>query len=211
MLRSMYNYIGMALMSVFVIMMIPAAQVDSGSDGPEFWGMGSLTLFDASGNEVFAQSIHNLVVDSGEDYIITQVFQEGTVTEENNVNISTICVTLDSPFSPTDALVATGAGSFDGDDGLTTPNCIVDTTVSYTAGVGTVTIGPLTFASGGTNVANDAIITGIGICQGHTVSPFNQCLTANVGSGILFAAVTVSSTTLGAGETVQISYTFNIA
>jgi len=43
----MYNYIGMALMSVFAIMVIPAAQVDSGSVGSEFWGMGSMVLFDA--------------------------------------------------------------------------------------------------------------------------------------------------------------------
>jgi len=173
--------------------------------------MGSMVLFDASGNEVFAQSIHNIIVDTGEDYIITQVFQEGTVTEENNVGISTICVSTKVGFTAADdTLVVGGVGGFDTDDGLTTPNCIEDTTVSYTAGVGTVTIGPLTFASGGTNVANDAIITGIGICQGHTASTFNECVTANVGLGILFAAVQVSSTTLGAGETVQISYTFDI-
>ncbi len=214
MLRSMYNYIGIALMSVFAIMVIPAAQVDSGAIGPEFWGMGSMVLFDALGNEVFAQSTHNTIVDTGEDYIITQVFQETTnpAVDADANGISSICVSIKSGFADgDDTLVVGGVGGFDTDDGLTTTNCIEDGSLSYSAGAGTATIGPLTFSAGGTHVDDTNTITGIGICQGHTSTPFANCVTADGGAGILFADVNIADTQLNTGETVQISYTFDIS
>ena len=205
MLRSMYNYIGMALMSVFAIMVIPAAQVDSGSVGPEFWGMGSMVLFDASGNEVFAQSVHNLVTDQGEEYLIDAVFQEGTTAAAENISIAAICITDDTTPTLTDGQTA---AQFEIDNLIDTgTNCIEDTTVTA-AGDGKAVIGPLTFDENDLDAA-DETIGAIGICQAHvTLSTWNRC---DTNSGILFATVDVSDTQIGSGETVQITYTFDIS
>ena len=205
MFRSMYNYIGMALMSVFVIMMIPAAQVDSGSVGPEFWGMGSMVLFDASGNEVFAQSVHNLVTDQGEEYLIDAVFQEGTTAVAENLSIASICITDD--ISPTLDDTMTAA-QFEIDNTIETGlNCIEATTVTQ-AGDGKAVIGPLTF--GTTNLDGaDETIGAIGICQAASGDDTHNGCDSN--SGILFATVDISDTQVGSGETVQITYTFDIS
>lgn len=186
------------------MMMIPA-QVEVGPVGPEFYGMGSMTLFDATGNEVFAQSIHNTVVDSGEQFIIDQVFQDGTAPVAENISIATICVTKEAGFADGDDLET--ATTFDTNDLLTSTNCKEDTAVTDGAD-GTATIGALTFDTTNLDAAGDTI-TGIGICQAQSASDadFNQCGTA----GILFAAFNVADTQLNAGESVQISYTFNIS
>ncbi len=201
----MYNYIGMALMSVFAIMVIPAATVDSGSVGPEFWGMGSMMLFDASGNEVFAQSVHNLVTDQGEEYLIDAVFQEGTTAVAENLSIASICITDD--ISPVLADTHTAA-QFEIDNLIDTGlNCIEATTVTA-AGDGKAVIGPLTF--GTSNLDNpDETIGAIGICQAAAADDTHSRCDTN--AGILFATVNISDTQVGSGETVQITYTFDIS
>ena len=205
MLRSMYNYIGMALMSVFAIMVIPAATVDSGSVGPEFWGMGSMVLFDASGNEVFAQSVHNLVTDQGEEYLIDAVFQEGTTAVAENLSIASICITDDITPTLTDGQTAV---QFELDNTIQTGlNCIEATTVTQ-AGDGKAVIGPLTFGTANLDAA-DETIGAIGICQAASGDDTHNGCDSN--SGILFATVDISDTQIGSGETVQITYTFDIS
>jgi len=201
----MYNYIGMALMSVFAIMVIPAATVDSGSVGPEFWGMGSTVLFDASGNEVFAQSVHNLVTDQGEEYLIDAVFQEGATAAADNISVAAICITDDITPTLTDAQTA---AQFEIDNTIDTgTNCIEMADVT-TAGDGKAVIGPLTFDENDLDAAGETI-GAIGICQAHvTLATWNGC---DTNSGILFATVDISDTQVGSGETVQITYTFDIS
>ena len=201
----MYNYIGMALMSVFVIMMIPAAQVDSGSVGPEFWGMGSMVLFDASGNEVFAQSVHNLVTDQGEVFLIDQVFSETGEPVADNISVGAICITDDITPTLTDAQTA---AQFEIDNLIDIgTNCIEDTAVDD-SGTGLAVIGPLTFDENDLDAAGETI-GAIGICQSHvTLSTWNGC---DTNAGILFATVDISDTQVGSGETVQITYTFDIS
>lgn len=205
MLRSMYNYIGMALMSIFAIMVIPAATVDSGSVGPEFWGMGSTVLFDASGNEVFAQSVHNLVTDEGEIYLINAVFQEGAAAAAENISIAAICITDDTTPTLTDGQTA---AQFEVDNTIQVgTNCIEDTAVDD-SGTGLAVVGPLTFDENDLDAAGETI-GAIGICQAHvTLATWNGC---DTNSGILFATVDISDTQVGSGETVQITYTFDIS
>ncbi len=202
----MYNYIGMALMSVFAIMVIPAATVDSGSVGPEFWGMGSMVLFDASGNEVFAQSVHNLVTDQGEVYLIDAVFQEGATAAADNISIAAICITDDISPTLTDGQTA---AQFEIDNTIDTgTNCIEDTAVTQAAD-GKAVIGPLTFDENDLDAAGETI-GAIGICQAASADDTHNGCEGAV-SGILFATVDISDTQVGSGETVQITYTFDIS
>ena len=193
-------------MSVFAIMVIPAATVDSGSVGPEFWGMGSMVLFDASGNEVFAQSVHNLVTDQGEEYLIDAVFQEGATAIAENISIASICVT--DAASPVIADTHTAA-QFEIDNAIDTGlNCIEDTVVGQAAD-GKAVIGPLTFGAANIDTAGDTI-TAIGICQAASADDTHFGCEGAV-TGILFATVDIANTQLNAGETVQITYTFDIS
>ena len=77
------------------------------------------------------------------------------------------------------------------------------------------TIGALKFISQTDNTANvneDDTIKSIGICQNFAGNDndFLDCETGNGGSGILFAVISVTSTTLAAGETVDITYKFDL-
>lgn len=202
----MYKYIGIALMSVFAIMMIPAQSQTNA--GPTFYGMGSLILHDAEGNEVFTQSIHNRVVDQGEAFIIDQVFQEGGTDVAETSQFASICVSRAANFATilNETLTASG---FDGNDAITTgTNCQEDTTVDDTT-ASTAVILPAAFGTSALD-ATGQTITGIGVCQAHTSSTFSNCVTAGGGSGRLLAAIDTSDVTLNSGETVTITYTFDI-
>ncbi len=145
-----------------------------------FSGMFTLISYDADGNEKFSQTIHNRLVDDGENFMLFQTFQNATAVNAANVNIGSICVT--------DATVVVAetehASDFDGDNGIGETNCQEDTTVTISGS--TAIIGPITF-SAGTHLGNGDIVKGIAICQNDATddNPFAGCAT----EGIMFAVV----------------------
>lgn len=214
----MYNYIGIALLSVAVIMMIPA-QTEVASSSPIFWGMANVKVFDANGNEVMRQQVHNNLMNEGEVYIVRQAFKEGGSADEIDVDqIASICLSKDVTFngigtSPTET---EGASTFDTDAGFGgESSCIVDAGVDVST-PGAPIIGPETFDYA-THVGNTGthIITNIGICQGDGTAGAStnlDCQNAQTADGgILFAQIDIADFTLAtAGEQAQIDYTFDI-
>jgi hypothetical protein len=174
----------------------------STTDDSKFYGFAEIIKYDENGNVVYTQTVHNQLVDTGEEFLLDAVFQDGGTDVADAVQIGSICVT--DAASPT---IAEGeaAADFDGDNGMVETNCIEDTTVTTSGG--TAVIGPLTFTAG-THTAVDDTITAIGICQNDVTddTPFNNCAS----EGILFAVVNTSDVTLATGETVDITYTFDI-
>lgn len=207
----MYKYIGIGLLGVFAIMMLPA-QSQTGLSGPTFYGVGTFALHDASGNEVFSQTIHNRLVNQGEVFVIDQVFDDGTASVADAGTIGSICLSLDSSFTSNLAEGLT-ASSFDTNDGITSnSNCKQDTVGGVAdAGDGTAVVAPSAFGTSNVNAAGNTI-TGIGVCQAETGddNDFANCATGGPSTGILFAAIDTSDVTLNSGETVTISYTFDI-
>jgi hypothetical protein len=195
--------IGIALMAVFAVMVIPA-QISADDGRPTYYGMGTLVLKDAFGNPVFSQTIHNQVVNTGETFIIDQTFQDGTASLAENNSIGNICVTEAASFaaSETEAVAAFDSATTIG-TGL---ECKEDTAVDDST-QGTAVIGPLTFTTSNLDAAGE-IITGIGICQATVANDSDQATCA--AGGILFAEVNTTDVTLNTGETVQITYTFDI-
>ena len=190
-------------MAIFAVMVIPA-QGFSEDGRPIYYGMGTIVLNDAFGNEVFSQTIHNRVVNTGETFIIDQTFQDGTASIAENNSIASICVSEAVSFATAEADTA---GAFDTATTITTGlECKEDTTVDDTT-QGTAVIGPLTFTTSNLDVVGE-IITGIGICQA-TVANDNDQATCAI-NGILFATLDTTDVTLNTGETVQITYTFDI-
>jgi len=194
---------GFALMGVLAMMIIPG-NLDTTESEFAFYGAATMVQKDAFGQEIFSQTVHNRVVDSGEEFLLDAVFQDGGVDVADNVQIGSICIS--DAASP---VIAEGeaASDFDGDNGMTETNCMEDTTVTTSGG--TAVIGPLQFTCGGTNCADDDVITMIGICQNDASDDgdFNNCAT----EGILFALIDVTDTTLATSETVDITYTFDIS
>lgn len=217
----MYKFIGLAMMGVFVMMMIPGNFDAVQGDDKKIYGMATIVKNDSQGNEVFQQSVHNQITIEGELYLMEAVFSD-TVTAEADVDsIGAICVTQEDPGVASVAGDAETAAAFDTGNTLDDRDvCEEDPSVVLTNTVlaSTAVIGPLSFASGGDNVDDDDVISGIGICQLDSNSAALEFGDLGVGcaeggsatSGILFALIEVTPTTLANGETVDITYTFDI-
>jgi len=202
---------GISIASVFAFISSPnvlEAQQAPDSSVLKFHGILDVVKYDANGNEVSHDKYLNRVVDQGEDFLIDQSFKEGTAGETTDADqLASICVSAQVSFVDTSETKT--AANFDTDDGLSTTNCIADSSVTQTGQ--TAVIGAETF-SAGTHVPNDTTITGIGICQGSASTPFTNCADAQgASSGIMFAQINISDVTLATGETVQITYTLDLS
>lgn len=169
-------------------------------------GLGGTLYFvkhDAAGNVLLEGNTHNQVVNTGEEFLLDQLFQDATTTADNN-QIGAICISDAGAITVAETETA---ADFDGDNGMTETNCKEDTAVTTSGGTGV--IGPLTFTCGGTNCADGDTITGIAICQVTVAddNDFNDCAT----NGIMFSVIDITpDVTLNAGETVDITYTFDV-
>jgi len=199
----MYTYIGLGLMSVFAMMIIPG-NFDTVNNELVFYGAGTITQFDKDGYEVFSQTVHNQVVDTGEDFIIDAAFQDGAAAVADNVQFGSICISDDTTFTVGETETA---ALFDTGNLITEANCKEDITVVTTASV--ATINPPVFTCGGTNCADGDIITGFAVCQNDATDDldFIDCAT----EGVMLAVINSADTTLNAGETLDITYNFDIS
>ncbi len=200
----MYKYLGIGMMGFFIFMMIPG--IDQTIEQSKMYGVATLVAYDLERNEMFSQTVHNRLVDTGEDLINDNVFSDGNASTADDDAVGSICAYEDGGTTIASLDVeTTTAGDFDtGNQNLST-ECVTDTSVD-TTGASTAVIGPLTF-TGGTNVDTLGTVNGIGVCNAEAAdAAFNNCAS----EGALFAIVNTSDVTLGAGETVDITYTFSL-
>lgn len=173
-------------------------------------GIATAIHYNADRTQILStQSVHNRVVDQGEDFLIQQAFKEGAAGETADADqIASICVSAEVSFVDTSETKT--AANFDTSDNLgAVNNCISDAAVTSTSQ--TAIIGALTFDAP-THVPATTTITGIAICQGAAATPFNLCADAQAGSsGIMFSQVNIGDVTLASLETVDITYTLDIS
>jgi len=203
MITTMYGLIGVGLLGLFILMVLPIG-IDNTQDEAKFYGAVHLVIRDAAGNDVFQQIIHNRLLDTGENYIINQTFVGGGAPLADNTQMSAICVTDVTTVAETDT-----AASFSGaNNGLTgTNHC--HTTVPNIPNDGTVVLGPETF-TGGTDIGAGETIRSIAICADNAGADYTDCDQA-ASNAIAFAAIVTSAVQLGNGETVDITYTFDLS
>lgn len=225
----MYKYIGIGLMGLFVLMIMPTTQSE---ESGHFFGVGTILVRDAGGNEIFKQTVHNQVTDEGEGFLILQAFDTGYVgtLTADAAKINTICITgnvLDFDDTQEEAVTAALfnaqiSGSKSPSTSLTIAGgggCIVDTDVdNSTSGIAIIqTPNPFIACIGcGANTENidadtSADVTGIGICQDGAASGGGLGTNTTNCEGHLFAQVSLSNVTLGDQETIDITYTFDIS
>ncbi len=198
----MYKYLGLGLMSVFAMMVVPG-NFDISQGELSHYGAGTITLHDSEGSELFTQTIHNRLVDTGETFMLEATFQEATAPADN-VQIGSICISNAATPSSGEGLTA---GTFDTENTLTEANCKEDTVVALAAGVATVN--PATFTCNEINCTDGDTITAFAVCQNDATddADFLNCGT----EGILFAVIDNTDTVLNAGETLDITYNFDIS
>ena len=180
------------------------------------YGVATVVHTGADGAVLGTQEVHNLLVDDGEDFILQQVFRDGT-SEADSTQIGAICLSADDT-EPAEGLDATtfdsnhrtdynqvgGSGLTDGD----TVECLTDVSVSMSGQEATV--GPLTF------VANDTAGSSNWI-PGEEAKLIGVCKASSTGAAVsacaepLFAAIDINDVTLEDGETLTVTYEFDMS
>lgn len=199
----------MGLLGLIAILVIPAGTQSMTNDGFNLYGQATMTYHDAFGNEMLSQTVHNQLFDQGEDFILANTFTGITDIGTDATQIGAICLTTATAAESyaetvthivfnTDHDAAEG-GSDDEN------NCRTDGTVTNSTQI--ATIGPLTFqaGSGTDNLFAGSTIEAIGICEADSGDADNRGC-----DDTLFAVVDTSDVTLANGETVDITYTFNL-
>jgi len=208
------------MMGIFAMMVIPG-NIDTTQNEFALYGMANMVKHDALGNEVFQQSVHNQLTNEGEQYILQASFADGTTAQGNTVSFGAICVSDQAfPAAPEDET----ALLFDTDNGFNTAGqltCEQDGTSAIVITGGKAVIGPFEFtedAVANFNIPENGIIESIGVCQQDddvslaAPTGFLDCDNGSNGTGgKLLAVIDVTTTTLGDGETVDITYTFDIS
>jgi hypothetical protein len=192
------------LSAILAITIIPFNDETNSNDG-KFYGLLTLVNYDENGNEVFSQSVHNRLVNTGETFLLQASFREGTTAPLDNTQIAAICI-ADAVDEADEDELATDFDTLNTIAAGTNGECIVDSAVDITTTQGTAIIGPETF-TGGTHLLAGQTISGIGICQSNgAAADYALCASA----GVLFAVINTGDVTLAGAETVQITYTFDI-
>ena len=203
------------LLGFLVVLMLPGNVVEQ---TPSFlYGAATIVAHDAYGNEIFSQTIHNQLFNQGEDLLINQTFADvGLALIGDDDQIGAICLSADlipsTNEADTDVLFDL---AHDNDDNVTATvitNCKTDVVTSASQ---VVTIGPLTFVAGNTDIVGNNwwegdTVTNVGICAAENANVDRRgCEIA--GTGYLFAVVDTSDVTLANTETVSVTYTFDIS
>lgn len=178
---------------------MPGASTDDVTDSAGFYGMATITKYDADGDPVSTQSVHNRLLDTGEIYLLRNTFDNNQSVIADGDQVGSICIA--DRISVTENL---SAANFNGANGITEANCRQDTDVDIANGV--ATIGPLRFTAG-THLGAGETISGIGICKNKAANndDYSNC------TAPIFAAISITNVTLATGETADITYKFDIS
>ena len=201
-----------------------ASPAAPGAELPALYGIATIAHHDADGNVLATQTVHNRLLNAGEDYILQQVFMDGQ-SSADTAQIGAICLSADdggsiiegldaATFNANHVADADTVASAGGDSTIAasdTRECLTDATVASSGQI--ATIGPLTFTANNTaspdasrsNWKPDVPIKMIGICQGFAAANAASCTEP------LFAAVDINDVTLNVGETLTVTYTFDMS
>jgi len=200
------------LVGFLVVLMLPGnAVVQTPS---LLYGAATIVAHDAYGNEIFSQTIHNRLFDQGEDLLINQTFTDiGLGLVGDDIQIGAICLSADltpsTDETDTNTLFNSAHNAAANASSIVSTNCLTDGTVTSSGQVVTLGSPALQFIAqdddSGDWFAGDTV-TNIGICAAHTINTAVRGCAA-----YLFAVVDTSDVTLADGESVDVTYTFDIS
>jgi len=207
---TMIKLAAFGLLGFLVLLILPANAAEQ-TPTSFLYGAATLVAYDAYGNEIFAQTVHNQLYDQGEDFILDQTFtDEGGVAVLDNIQIGAICLSAAAFVADETDIFSdfnTAHDAADNAGAIVSTNCVTDTIVPSVAQI--ITIGPLTFTASATDSADwyaDDTVIQIGVCDADGGgASVRGCTTT------LFAVVNTSDVTLADTETVDVTYTFDIS
>ncbi|HLC24683.1 MAG TPA: hypothetical protein VJJ25_03535 [Nitrosopumilaceae archaeon] len=201
----MLKFLGFGLIFLAFIMLLPANS-NVQSDSLKMYGIATLVLRDSTGEMLFENVIHNLVVDSGTAYMLEQTFGDGSTEVSDADQVDTVCVTdALTPDGATDD--AETADDFNTENNLTPDNCIGN--ISFILLPNSATTGALTFEAG-THFPDGTEIGGIGVCGNGAQGLLPDGCDTTAGQAPLLAVVDTTDVTVNSGETVDITYTLEL-
>ncbi|ABK77661.1 hypothetical protein CENSYa_1030 [Cenarchaeum symbiosum A] len=182
-------------------------------EGAQMYGMAEIVQRDASGI-VLSQVIHNQVLDDGEELILHAVFDTDQDPLGSSQRVSVLCPTNEAFDETTSANLLGPRSSILMSSGNT---CRADSSVGIVNG--TATIGPIDFpfeTSGfnsgtvqiGSNFFDHIPINTVAVCARDAINTAD--ITCN-NSGNVFAAIDTSGVQFRDGDTLTITYTFDIS
>jgi len=216
----MYKILGVGLLGLFALLAIPAIQQDIQTT--YMGGMATLVIHNALGEELMFQQVHNQIVDEGERLIVGQLFANGTAALSDSNQIALICafIRADGQFvindkNNTNLFNRDNQNSSGGEECLSGFRVDLnghngtagDAGVNGTAVIGNATGLAFQGSNGNNNIGEDNVLTGIGIFTGVTKPSGEPVQNTN----ILFALVDTGNVVVGADDTINISYTFDIS
>lgn len=209
----MLKIIGLAALALLVVLIIPV-QSETETNDLKLYGYATMILHDVGGKDVFLQVVHNQLVNQGESLMLNNTFNDNSQNDfvPDSLQIGSICIT-NGMGSVNETDTAVGFNSTNGLGGNF--NCKFDS-VDITTTQGKAVVAPSAFSSDGVNIVNGQTIRGIGICTAggsggnstNDAADMRDCHAAK--RAALFAEVNTSDVTLNTGETVTITYTFDI-
>jgi len=216
-------------LGLIIVLLLPVG-VSEDPASIAMYGTGTIEQYDSNGNQIFTQTVHNTLTAQGGEFLIDNVFFDFDNGEtDDDFQVGAICITDNDNFGFDQT-----AQGFDNDNGFSsslsrclsedfgatgeaiTPEALaVGVLPKAFAGGGVetpeITIGPFTFTAG-ENLPAGGTIEGMGICQANgSTGSFSDCQAGDGGSeGILFSTIDFGDVTLGDGDTVDLSYTFEV-
>lgn len=205
---TMYKYVGVGLVGLFFMMIIPSGLNTIQDDGLNLYGAATIDVSDVDGNSVFTQTVHNNLFDEGEAYLLTQVFKVAGASVTDTVRIGAICLssaTLETAENTANTLFNSNHLTAQAGGDGSSKNC-KSATVTVPGGI--ATIGPITFTALDNNAGNlfaPNTVTHIGVCDADAANADALGCTTT-----LFAVADTSNVAMITGETVEVTYTFDI-
>ena len=205
----MYKYIGLGLLGLFIIMIYPASSASLPQEGLNLYGAATISLNDEDGNSMFTQTVHNRLFDLGEDFILDQSFTIIGTDVADNVQIGAICLSSEVASTTEGDTASTWNGN-NARTGTLAVNCVTAGVGEVTSATQVATVGPLNFDvdADATNVnwVGGDTINSIGVCDAEITDADVRDCTTN-----LFAVASVSALTPTNGDSVSVTYVFDIS
>ncbi|ABK77006.1 hypothetical protein CENSYa_0370 [Cenarchaeum symbiosum A] len=189
-----------------VLALTLAVPAGHSSHGPVAYGMAEAIHMDAGGSVLMSQTVHNLVVDQGEEQLIDRLFKTAETRIEAIHRINILCLT-DSTVPVTDSVTA---ASMDPATGFALRNgaCAVFGEVEddETDDRSLAVMGPVNFTAG-SNFNENRTVTALLVCP----NPDDDEGSCRFSANYIFAAVPLGNLTFSENDTLQVTYTFDVS
>jgi len=201
----MYKFIGIGLLAFLALLIIPVSSATQ-SDDPSMYGTATIALKDESGNILFENQVHNVVVNQGTATMMTNAFNV-FIPGGGGGQVDGLCVSNAGSFSTADTENFT---TFNTANTIDNPFVPCKDEITFILTDTSASTGVQSFVA---NTAFDAgtTITGIGVCATDKFVGLLGCNVDSIGTAaFLLGVIDIADTAVPVGSQLDVSYTLNL-